>query len=238
TRRWCAPGASARTGPADRHRRRFRPRCRGHPEPCGAWTPVPVSRAGPAARGADPGRGRASPDPSRSGRDPSRLRPPSCGGSRRAPLCGPCDPARRVQRVARCPVMVTATMERTTIGVVDDDAAVRRGLERLLGACGYHVETYESAREFLDHSGMNTADCILLDVRMPGMSGVDLHRRLTRDRYQLPTIFISAHAGPAVAGGPPQPAPPLLMKPFHEDALLSAIHDALPEPPIVRPRSR
>ena len=133
--------------------------------------------------------------------------------------------------------MTTATIERTTIGVVDDDAAVRRGLERLLGACGYHVETYESAREFLDHSGMNTADCILLDVRMPGMSGLDLHRRLTRDRYQLPTIFISAHLSPGVFGPAPQ-TPRLLMKPFDEDALLAAIHDALQETPIVRPRSR
>ena len=132
--------------------------------------------------------------------------------------------------------MVTATMERTTIGVVDDDAAVRRGLERLLEACGYHVETYESAREFLDHSGMNTADCILLDVRMPGMSGVDLYRRLTRDRYQLPTVFISAHASAAFSAS--QPAPRLLLKPFDEDALLAAIHDALQETPIVRPRTR
>jgi FixJ family two-component response regulator len=134
--------------------------------------------------------------------------------------------------------MVTATMERTTIGVVDDDAAVRRGLERLLGACGYHVETYESAHEFLEHSGMNTVDCILLDVRMPGMSGVDLHRRLTRDRYQLPTIFISAHAGPSIFGGPAHPPPRLLMKPFDEDALLTAIQDALQDTPIVRPRGR
>jgi len=134
--------------------------------------------------------------------------------------------------------MVTAIMERTTIGVVDDDAAVRRGLERLLGACGYHVETYVLAREFLEHSGMNTADCILLDVRMPGMSGLDLHRRLTRDKYQLPTIFISAHAGPAILGGTPHHIPRLLMKPFDEDALLSAIHAALQDTPIVRPRVR
>jgi len=134
--------------------------------------------------------------------------------------------------------MTTAVIERTTIGVVDDDAAVRRGLERLLGACGYHVETYQSAREFLDHSGMNTADCILLDVRMPGMSGFDLYRRLTRDRYQLPTIFISAHATQTGFGGPVPPTPRLLMKPFDEDALLAAIHDALQETPIVRPRGR
>lgn len=125
-------------------------------------------------------------------------------------------------------------MDRTTIGVVDDDAAVRRGLERLLGACGYHVETYESAREFLDHSGMNTADCILLDVRMPGMSGFDLHRRLTNERYQLPTIFITAHAGQSAPCGA-HCTPRLLMKPFDEDALLAAIQDALQETPIIRP---
>src|SRR4029453_12083918 len=130
--------------------------------------------------------------------------------------------------------MATAAMERTTIGVVDDDAAVRRGLERLLAACGYNVETYESAREFLDHSGMNTADCILLDVRMPGMSGVDLYRRLTRDRYQLPTIFISGHAGSTSVSGVSAQTPRLLRKPFDEDALLTAIQDALQETPIVR----
>ena len=128
-------------------------------------------------------------------------------------------------------------MDRTTIGVIDDDAAVRRGLERLLGACGYNVETYESAREFLDHAGMNTADCILLDVRMPGMTGFELHRRLTRDRYQLPTIFITAHAGPG-AHGCPSPLPRMLTKPFDEDALLDAIQGALQETPIIRPRGR
>jgi|SRR5215471_1537409 len=126
-------------------------------------------------------------------------------------------------------------MDRTTIGVIDDDAAVRRGLERLLGACGYNVETYESAREFLDHAGMNTADCILLDVRMPGMTGFELHRRLTRDRYQLPTIFITAHAAP---GAPGCAVPRMLSKPFDEDALLDAIQGALQETPIIRPRGR
>jgi FixJ family two-component response regulator len=126
-------------------------------------------------------------------------------------------------------------MDRRTIGVVDDDAAVRRGLERLLGACGYHVETYESAHEFLDHSGMNTADCIVLDVRMPGMSGFDLHRRLMRDRYQLPTIFITAHAS-APPTAPAGHSPRMLSKPFDDDALLTAIQDALQETPIVRPR--
>jgi len=134
--------------------------------------------------------------------------------------------------------MTVATIDRTTIGVVDDDAAVRRGLERLLNACGYHVETYQSAREFLDHSGMNTADCILLDVRMPGMSGIDLYRRLTRERYQLPTVFISAHATQSAFGNPAPPTPRLLMKPFDEDALLAAIQDALQDTPIVRPRGR
>ena len=128
-------------------------------------------------------------------------------------------------------------MDRRTIGVVDDDAAVRRGLERLLGACGYHVETYESAHEFLDHSGMNTADCIVLDVRMPGMSGFDLHERLTHDRYQLPTIFVTAHAGLPPPVAPAGHIPRMLSKPFDEDALLTAIQDALIETPIVRPRA-
>jgi len=73
---------------------------------------------------------------------------------------------------------------------------------------------------------------------MPGMSGIDLHRRLTRDRYQLPTIFISAHATQTSFGGPAPQLPRLLMKPFDEDALLAAIHDALLETPIVRPRGR
>jgi len=131
----------------------------------------------------------------------------------------------------------TIKMERTTIGVVDDDAGVRRGLERLLGACGYHVETYESAAQFLDHAGMNTADCIVLDVRMPGMSGFDLHQRLVRDRYQLPTIFITAHAGPGAAPATHAGhAPRLLMKPVGEDELLTAIQDALQDTPVLRPR--
>jgi len=141
-------------------------------------------------------------------------------------------------RLVRRAPPAAAGMTRPTIGVVDDDASVRRGLERLLGACGYHVETYQSAREFFDHSGMNTADCLLVDVRMPGMSGFDLHKRLTRERYQLPTIFISAHLSPPGPSASFHPPARLLIKPFDEDALLTAIQDALHETPILRPAGR
>jgi FixJ family two-component response regulator len=74
------------------------------------------------------------------------------------------------------------------IAIVDDDASVRRALQRLVESAGYTVQTFASAREFLDWLPQGQAACLVLDVQMDGMSGFDLQRRLA-----VPVIFITAH---------------------------------------------
>ena len=110
------------------------------------------------------------------------------------------------------------------IGIIDDDRAVRRGLSRMLAAHGYAVEAYESAREFLQQEKLDVVDCLLVDVRMPDMTGFDLREQLASRGYTLPIVFITGDddivAAAATAGDPPLQ---VLVKPFDEDALLAAI---------------
>ena len=121
--------------------------------------------------------------------------------------------------------------------LIEDDERLGLLTKQFLELNGVIVEIATNGTDGERAAMKRQYDCILLDVRMPGMSGVDLHRRLMRDRYQLPTIFISAHSAGEAFGASP-PVPRLLLKPFDEDALLTAIHDALQDTPIVRPRSR
>ena len=114
------------------------------------------------------------------------------------------------------------------ISVVDDDPSVRRALRRLLQSEGYAVEAFASAREFLDSSPVGRTACLVLDIRLDGMSGFELQERLVADRAPIPVIFITAHddaqtrerahhAG--VAG--------YLPKPFDADPLLDAIRGVI-----------
>ena len=112
----------------------------------------------------------------------------------------------------------------STISVVDDDASVREALKGLLKSAGFHAEAFASAEEFL-HSGRlaNTA-CLILDVRMPGMGGLELQRRLVAGNHRVPVIFITAHGDEelrlrALGSG----AADYLYKPFSEQTLLDAI---------------
>jgi FixJ family two-component response regulator len=115
------------------------------------------------------------------------------------------------------------------IAVVDDDDSIRESLQGLLESLGFAVETFPSARSFLDSACLTRVDCLLLDVRMPGMRGPDLQRELTRRGYQIPIVFITAHGDedirPRVLS---EGAVDCLLKPFSEEALLSAIRSALP----------
>jgi FixJ family two-component response regulator len=112
--------------------------------------------------------------------------------------------------------------------VVDDDPSVRTAISRLLVSVGLPVHSFGSAGEFLAHVGCSPAGCLILDVRMPGCSGLDLQRQLIEEGYDLPVIFISAHADVALtvramrAG-----AIQVFTKPFDDQALLDTVYEAL-----------
>ena len=117
----------------------------------------------------------------------------------------------------------------TRIFVVDDDAAVRRSLARLLARAGYAVTVFSSAREFLARPRADAPACLVLDVRMPGLSGLDLQRALATDgQQQLSTVFITGYGDVAVGvdamkGG----AVDFLIKPVDKAALIGAVERAL-----------
>src|ERR1700744_1292719 len=81
----------------------------------------------------------------------------------------------------------------SVVFVIDDDASLRRAIQRLIGSVGLHVELFGSAREFLAASRPNVPSCVVLDVRLPGMSGLDLQREMTSARIHIPLIFITSY---------------------------------------------
>ena len=114
------------------------------------------------------------------------------------------------------------------ISVVDDDESVRESLSGLIRSVGFGVMVFASAEEFLGSNRLLDTDCLILDVRMPGMSGIDLQRQLAASHTSIPVIFITAHGDEearvrALNGG----AVDYLLKPFSEEALLKAIDNAL-----------
>jgi FixJ family two-component response regulator len=116
------------------------------------------------------------------------------------------------------------------ISIVDDDESVRESLEGLLKSVGFRVEAFALAADFLNSQALHATDCLILDVRMPGMSGPELQRELIASHHSIPIVFITAHGDEAVrarvlAGG----AVDCLLKPFNEDALLNAVNAALGE---------
>jgi FixJ family two-component response regulator len=116
------------------------------------------------------------------------------------------------------------TTDAALISVVDDDESLRESLEGLLKSLGYGVEVFSSAEGFLSSDALEKTDCLILDVRMPGMSGPDLQKWLMENQNRVPIIFITAHGDEDVisqvmADG----AVDCLLKPFTEDSLLSAI---------------
>jgi FixJ family two-component response regulator len=114
------------------------------------------------------------------------------------------------------------------ISIVDDDESVREAVRGLLRSVGFLVNAFDSAETFLASGQHRNADCLVLDVRMPGMSGIELQRQLVADHCEIPVIFITAHAdesmqAQALRGG----VEAVLIKPFSDEALLNAIHSAL-----------
>jgi DNA-binding NtrC family response regulator len=117
---------------------------------------------------------------------------------------------------------------RPTIFVVDDDAAVRDALKLLLRSVGHAVETFGSAQEFLDAYGEDRAGCLVLDIRMPGMSGLELQQKLNEKHSILPIIFITGHGDVPMAVEAMQAgAVDFIQKPFRDQDLIDRINQAL-----------
>jgi FixJ family two-component response regulator len=112
--------------------------------------------------------------------------------------------------------------------VVDDDASVRKSLFRLIRAAGYDVETLDGAAQYLQRAAERRPACLVLDIRMPGMSGLDLLHEVAGTARDLPIVFISGHGDEDVrAQAIDAGAVEVLYKPLDETTLLAAIDQAL-----------
>lgn len=124
-----------------------------------------------------------------------------------------------------------------TVYVVDDDESVRASLKLLMESSGYSVVTFESAEDFLHQSFERSPGCLVLDIHLPGMSGLDLQKQLVKSRTRIPVIFITGHDKPGmedeamILGGLAY-----LRKPFEEQCLLDGIELAR-EKGLRRPRA-
>jgi len=112
--------------------------------------------------------------------------------------------------------------------VIDDDESIREALRSLIRSVGLSVETFASARDFLQSSRPDVASCLILDVRMPGLSGLDLQRDLADANIHIPIIFITGHGDiPMSVRAMKAGAVEFLTKPFRDQDLLDAIQQAL-----------
>jgi FixJ family two-component response regulator len=112
--------------------------------------------------------------------------------------------------------------------VVEDDVSVRRAVHALIRSVGLQVEVFASAQEFLDRWQKDVPGCLVLDIRLPGLSGLDLQRRLLESDARIPIIFITGHGDiPMTVKAMKAGAMEVLPKPFRHQDLLDAIHAAL-----------
>ena len=116
------------------------------------------------------------------------------------------------------------TEEKPVVYVVDDDPSVRKALERLLRSAGHGVNTFASAREFLDFSHPEAPGCLVLDIKMPKVSGLELQERLAEKGISFPIIFVTGHGTvPASVRAFKAGATDFLQKPFEDRELLDAV---------------
>ena len=114
------------------------------------------------------------------------------------------------------------------ISIVDDDDSLRNSLNNLIRSVGFEVQGFSSAQAFLNSHQLHDTACLILDVRMPGMSGLDLQRQLVATNSPIPIVFITSHGDDdAQARALEAGAVAFLYKPFREEALLKAIDSAL-----------
>jgi FixJ family two-component response regulator len=115
-----------------------------------------------------------------------------------------------------------------TVFVIDDDARMRAATERLLKSVGLHVESFAAPKDFLTRKLPGGPSCLVLDVRLPGMSGLDVQRKLTEAGVQIPVIFITGHGDiPMTVKAMKSGAVEFLTKPFRDQDLVDAIQQAL-----------
>jgi FixJ family two-component response regulator len=113
------------------------------------------------------------------------------------------------------------------VAVVDDEPAVSRALERVLRSTGFLVATFATAEEFLAQSVGDLPDCLVLDIYLEGMSGLDLYSKLLVKGVRIPTVFITAHDNPWTHQRILESGAAYLAKPFEDQALLNAIRTAI-----------
>ena len=132
---------------------------------------------------------------------------------------------------------MTVDPETPVVFVVDDDVSVRESLELLIRHSGLRVETFASAGEFLERVPANAATCIVLDIGLPDLSGLDLQARLARHHVDMPIVFITGHGDiPSTVQAMKAGAVEFLTKPYDGDVLLRAIRGALERSRVARER--
>jgi FixJ family two-component response regulator len=115
-----------------------------------------------------------------------------------------------------------------TVFIIDDDARMRAALERLLKSVGLHAESFATPQDFLRHKLPDVTSCLILDVRLPGMSGLEVQRKLNERRVSIPIIFITGHGDiPMTVEAMKSGAVEFLTKPFRDQDLVDAIQQAL-----------
>jgi len=120
------------------------------------------------------------------------------------------------------------TDQASIVFVIDDDPSVRRAIKRLVESVGLHVELFGSAAEFMNSSHPGIVSCLVLDIRLPGISGLDFQRQLAEADIHIPVIFITAHGDiPMTVRAMKSGAVEFLTKPFRDQDLLDAIQLAL-----------
>jgi FixJ family two-component response regulator len=120
------------------------------------------------------------------------------------------------------------TPAEATVFVVDDDTSVRSALKRLIQSLGFQVETFDSAQAFLEHGSHDGPACLILDVRMPGMSGIELQQQLTRVGLGMPIVFITGHGNiPMSVKAMKAGAVDFIEKPFEDQKLIDAVNTAI-----------
>jgi FixJ family two-component response regulator len=118
--------------------------------------------------------------------------------------------------------------DKATVFIVDDDDRMRAATQRLLKSVGLHAESFATPQDFLRHKLPNVASCLVLDVRLPGMSGLELQRKLNEMRVTIPIIFVTSHGDiPMTVEAMKSGAVEFLTKPFRDQDLVDAIQQAL-----------
>jgi len=132
-----------------------------------------------------------------------------------------------------------STQDVPTVFIVDDDTDVRESLQELLESVGLHSKSFGSAQEFLSSARRDGPSCLILDVRLPGISGLDLQNELKRGKVSIPIIFLTAHADvPMSVKAMKSGAVEFLTKPFRQQDLLDAVQRSLTRDRIVREKQR